>query len=134
MHTLTADDLTSQPQRLIDDARRGEVALVTSDGEPVLLAVPLDSSAASQPMRIELAVRLFDDNQISLGVADSGPLIALARLDLLRLPAAIFAGVDDPLCWPQAVADARLDAVAVEHHFSVIANLAPSPANAAANP
>jgi antitoxin (DNA-binding transcriptional repressor) of toxin-antitoxin stability system len=96
MHTLTADDLTSQPQRLIDDARRGEVALVTSDGEPVLLAVPLDSSAASQPMRIELAVRLFDDNQISLGVADSGPLIALARLDLLRLPAAIFAGLTTP--------------------------------------
>jgi predicted HTH domain antitoxin len=71
MHTLTVEDLTSQPQRLIDDARRGETALVTSDGEPVLLAVPLDSSAASQPMRIELAVRLFDDNQVSLGVAAS---------------------------------------------------------------
>jgi predicted HTH domain antitoxin len=71
MHTLTADDLTRQPQRLIDDARRGESALITSDGEPVLLAVPLDGSAASQPMRIELAARLFDSDQISLGVAAS---------------------------------------------------------------
>jgi predicted HTH domain antitoxin len=70
MHTLTADDLTRQPQRLIDDARRGEAALVTANGEPLLLAVPLDDSAASQPMRIELAARLFDcGDQISLGVA-----------------------------------------------------------------
>jgi antitoxin (DNA-binding transcriptional repressor) of toxin-antitoxin stability system len=32
MHTLTADDLNREPQQLIDDAQRGDAAIVTVAG------------------------------------------------------------------------------------------------------
>ena len=69
MHTLTADELNREPQQLLDDAQRGEPALVTHNGEPVLLAVPLGKGIESQAVRIEFAVNLFDREQISLGLA-----------------------------------------------------------------
>lgn len=69
MHTLTDDDLKQAPQRLLDDAQRGEASLVTQDGKPVLLAVPLGKGIESQAVRLEFAVRLFDSEQISLGLA-----------------------------------------------------------------
>lgn len=69
MQTLTADDLNRQPQRLIDDAQRGDPAIVTVDGEPVLLALPLGKGLDVQPVLLELAATLFDREQISLGLA-----------------------------------------------------------------
>jgi prevent-host-death family protein len=69
MQSITADELKRQPELLIDGAQRGEPALVTRDGEPVLLAVPLGRGMPSQQARTELAAALFDREQISLGVA-----------------------------------------------------------------
>ena len=69
MHTLTADDLNREPQQLIDDAQRGDSAIVTVAGEPVLLALPLGKGLDSQPVLMELAATLFDREQISLGLA-----------------------------------------------------------------
>ena len=69
MQTLTPDDLTRQPQRLLDDAARGEASLVMRDGEALLLAVPLGAGLDTADVRLELAARLFDQEQISLGLA-----------------------------------------------------------------
>lgn len=69
MHTLTAEDFERQPLRLLDEAQRGQTNMVTRDGMPVLLAVPLDASAGSQRVRLEVAVSLYDQGQISLGQA-----------------------------------------------------------------
>ena len=69
MHTLTAEELARQPQRLLDHAARGEPSLVTQAGEPVLLAVPLGAGLDTREVRLELAARLYDREQISLGVA-----------------------------------------------------------------
>ncbi len=69
MHTLTDDDLSRQPRQLIDDARRGELALVTVDGKAVMLAVPLGKGLESAAVRVEIAARLYDAEQISLGLA-----------------------------------------------------------------
>ena len=69
MHTITADDLNREPQRLIADAQRGNSAIVTVGGEPVLLALPLCKGLESQPVLLELAATLFDREQISLGLA-----------------------------------------------------------------
>jgi predicted HTH domain antitoxin len=69
MHTLTADQLAQQPQQLIADARRGESAIVTVAGEPVMLALPLGKGIDSRAMLIDLACTLFDSEQISLGLA-----------------------------------------------------------------
>ena len=69
MLTLTVEDLALQPQRLIADAERGELSLVTRAGQPVMLAVPLVGGLDSREVRLELAARLYDQVQISLGVA-----------------------------------------------------------------
>jgi predicted HTH domain antitoxin len=69
MHTLTAEDVARQPQRLLDDAARGEPSLVTQAGQPVLLAVPLGAGLDTREVRLELAARLYDREQISLGMA-----------------------------------------------------------------
>ena len=69
MHTLTVEDLALQPQRLLEDAERGEPSLVTRSGEPVMLAVPLAGGLDAREVRLELAARLYDHEQIGLGVA-----------------------------------------------------------------
>lgn len=69
MRTLTADEVTKQPQRLIDDASSGEPALVTRDGEPLLLAVPFGKGLGSRELRVQLAATLYDHERISLGLA-----------------------------------------------------------------
>ena len=67
MHTLTAEELKQQPQQLIDGAQRGEPAIVTVGGEPVMMAWPLGKG--SDAMLVDLAATLFDREQISLGLA-----------------------------------------------------------------
>ena len=69
MNTLTIEDLARQPQRLLEDAERGEPTLVTRAGAAVLLAVPLAAGLDAREVRLELAARLYDHEQISLGVA-----------------------------------------------------------------
>ena len=75
MHTLTAEDMTRQPQRLLDDAGTGELSLVTKAGEPILITVPLSTGtqapAHAQALRADLAAHLFDSDQIGLGMAAS---------------------------------------------------------------
>jgi prevent-host-death family protein len=68
MHTLTDDDLKRQPAQMLDDARRGEPALVTVNGEPVMMTVPL-GKGTEPAVLVELAARLFDSDQVSLGRA-----------------------------------------------------------------
>ena len=69
MHFITSDDLTLQPQRLLDDAKRGEAAIVTVGGEPVMLTMPLGRGIDSRGLLLELAATLFDREKISLGLA-----------------------------------------------------------------
>lgn len=69
MHTLSLEDLADQPRRLLDDAQRGEASLVVDDGVAVLLAVPLGAGLDAAEVRLELAARMFDNDQISLGLA-----------------------------------------------------------------
>jgi len=69
MRTMTVDDVIRQPQRLIDDARRGDCVNISAAGEPVLLALPLGKGIVQQATLLELAITLFDSEQISLGRA-----------------------------------------------------------------
>jgi prevent-host-death family protein len=69
MHTLTADEMKRQPQQLLDDAQRGEPAIVTVAGEPVMMTLPLGKGIDSSATLIDLAATLFDREQISLGLA-----------------------------------------------------------------
>jgi len=66
MHTLTDDELRREPQTLLDDARRGEVTLITTAGRPVVMAVPLADGRPVQTALVDLAAQLYDREMISL--------------------------------------------------------------------
>ena len=66
MHTFTVEDFTLQPQRLLAEARHGEVTVITDGGEAVLLAVPLEHGAPVHNTLVELAAQLYDKELISL--------------------------------------------------------------------
>lgn len=69
MFTCTVEDFAQQPQRLIALVERGELSLVSRAGSPVMLLVPLVSGLDGRKVRLELASRLYDQEQISLGLA-----------------------------------------------------------------
>ena len=69
MHTLTDEDLQRVPQQLLAGARRGEMTVVTTDGRPVLLAVPPADGVPMRSALVDLAAALFDRDEISLGTA-----------------------------------------------------------------
>lgn len=69
MHTFTDDELKHAPDSLVAGAQRGEPAIVTVAGTPVMMAVPLGTGMGVQAVLIDLAATLFDREQISLGTA-----------------------------------------------------------------
>lgn len=69
MGSISVKQFLEHPDRLLADARGGVIALVTQDGEPVFLALPLGKGAGSSAAKLELAVALFDREQVSLGLA-----------------------------------------------------------------
>lgn len=69
MATFSSDELRQQPERLLDDARQGLSDIVTVDGEPLMLTLPLGRSLGSSAERLELAIALYEHDQLSLGLA-----------------------------------------------------------------
>lgn len=69
MSTLTSEELEQQPERLLDDARQGTSDIVTVQGVPVMLTLPLGQTAGSSAERLELAVTLYERDVLSLGLA-----------------------------------------------------------------
>jgi predicted HTH domain antitoxin len=54
---------------LLNDARRGTSDIVTVEGEPIMLTLPLGQNAGSSAERLELAVTLYERDLLSLGLA-----------------------------------------------------------------
>jgi len=69
MPTLTSEELELQPERLLDDAKRGTSDVVTVQGEPVMLTLPLGATAGTNAERLALAVALYERDILSLGLA-----------------------------------------------------------------
>jgi predicted HTH domain antitoxin len=69
MGSISVKQFLDHPDRLLAEAQGGSIALVTQDGEPIFMAVPLGANLDSPRVRMELAVSLFDREQISIGVA-----------------------------------------------------------------
>lgn len=69
MHTLTDDELSQSPARLLNEARQGALTIVTTQGQPLLAALPLTASGPSQDALVELAASLYERDLISLGRA-----------------------------------------------------------------
>ncbi len=94
MRALTVEDLAQQPQRLLEHAERGEPLLVTRAGKPVMMTVPLARGLEVREVQIELAACLYDQEQISLGVAariaglsysEMIDALGMRNIDIIRL-------------------------------------------------
>lgn len=69
MDTLTVDDITEQPTRIIHDVENGEIALVTKEGRALFVAVPVDEQLIKLGLPSALAIRLYEQEVVSLGKA-----------------------------------------------------------------
>lgn len=81
MHTLTDDELKREPAQLLNDAHRGQVTIVTTDGQAVLMTVPLESGAPAPGALLDVASQLYDREQISLGRA--AEIAGLTYVDMM---------------------------------------------------
>ena len=69
MGSISVEQFLDHPEKLLADAQDGQIDVVTRDGEPVFMALPMGANVDSRSVRLELAVSLFDCEQVSIGVA-----------------------------------------------------------------
>ena len=69
MLTLTDDELRRTPDTLFDHEHQGQLTVVTTNGQPVVLAVPLGGGPQLHTALLDLAATLYDRELISLGKA-----------------------------------------------------------------
>lgn len=69
MDTFTVRDLRERTGELIRDAEAGKLSIVTKHGQPVFVAVPFDEVLVREGVGVALAVKLFDEEHVSLGKA-----------------------------------------------------------------
>lgn len=92
MQTFTIRDLRDRTGELVRDAEAGKLSIVTKHGQPVFVAVPFDESLIKSGVGVSLAVKLFDEESISLGKAARLAGMSLVEfmdhLGQLRIPVA----------------------------------------------
>ena len=69
MDTFTVRDLRERTGELIRDAECGRLSVITKHGRPVFVAVPFDELLIREGIGLALALRLFQQADISLGKA-----------------------------------------------------------------
>jgi predicted HTH domain antitoxin len=80
MGSISVEKFLESPGRLLSEAQGGEIVLVTQDGEPVFMAVPMGASLDARRVRLEVAVSLFDREQVSIGVASDIAGLAISEM------------------------------------------------------
>jgi prevent-host-death family protein len=84
MRTFTVRDLREHAGELIRGAENGELSVVTKHGTPVFVAVPFDETLLREGVGTALAIKLFDEERISLGrAAKLAGLSVSAMIDML---------------------------------------------------
>lgn len=69
MRTFTVRDLREHTGELIRGAENGELSIITKHGTPVFVAVPFDETLLREGVSVALAIKLFDEERISLSRA-----------------------------------------------------------------
>ena len=69
MSSISVEQFLEHPDKLLSGAQGGEITVVTRDGAPVFMAVPMGESLDKRRVRLEIAVSMFDHDEVSLGVA-----------------------------------------------------------------
>lgn len=69
MDTFTVRDLRERTGELIRDAEAGELSVITKHGRPVFIAVPFNEAVVKSGIPLVLAIKLFQNDVLSLGKA-----------------------------------------------------------------
>lgn len=69
MESMPVEQFLEHPDTLLSGAQEGEISVVTEDGEPVFMAIPVGQNLDFRKIHLEVAVFLFDLEQISVGMA-----------------------------------------------------------------
>lgn len=69
MDTFTVRDLRERTGELIRDAEAGKLSIITKHGRPVFVAVPFDETIVKSGLPLALAIRLFEEDVVSIGAA-----------------------------------------------------------------
>jgi prevent-host-death family protein len=95
METFTVRDLRERTGELIRDAEEGKLSLVTKHGQPVFIAVPFDEWLLRFGLAVALAIRLYEQDVLSLGQASKIAGLSeeefIERLGAAGVPAARYA-------------------------------------------
>ena len=90
MGAISIEQLIKQPAGLIAEAESGQIAIVTKNGRPLFLAVPYDERFAKEDVHVAVAVRLYENEVISLGKAARIAGLSISefidRLGALNIP------------------------------------------------
>ena len=96
MGSIPVGQFLEHPDMLLSQAQGGEISVVTRDGEPVFMAVPMGAQLDSQEVRLELAISLFEREQFSIGVASRIAGISISEfideLGKRRIPVTSYTG------------------------------------------
>lgn len=79
MDTFTVRDLRERTGELIRDAEAGKLSVVTKHGQPVFVAVPFDETLLREGVAVALAVKLFDEEVLTLRQAAKVAGMTLAQ-------------------------------------------------------
>lgn len=79
MDTFTVRDLRERTGDLIRDAEAGKLSVVTKHGQPVFVAVPFDETLLREGVAVALAVKLFDEEVLTLRQAAKVAGMTLAQ-------------------------------------------------------
>lgn len=60
MGTFTTEELWERADKLVEDAEKGEISVVTKQGKPLFLAVPV-TEPLKEGERLALAIKLYQD-------------------------------------------------------------------------
>lgn len=69
MKVFSVSDLRTRTREVIRFAEAGRLSVITKNGAPVFVAVPADDALLQEGVGVALAVRLFDEEHISLSRA-----------------------------------------------------------------
>jgi predicted HTH domain antitoxin len=83
MHTYPLSELTQHRADVLNDSQSGQLAVVTDEGRPIFLAVPFDEAMVKHGLNLDLAIKLYDEDVLSLGRA--AELAGMNRIDFMNL-------------------------------------------------
>jgi len=113
MGSISVEQFLEHPDKLLSDARDGQIDVVTGDGKPVFMTVPMGASLDSPGVRLELAMSLFDRDQVSVGVASRIAGLSISEtideLGRRRIPVARYTGDEfaEEMKYVRSLADRR---------------------------